>query len=92
MAEEKGLVRCQNRLRLGQNEPVIEVVEYADFHLSQRGESHIHSSCKRAGSQGQPKRHDLVLICHPFECVSQKSSEMGGYLDVKVRVFQVQRH
>ncbi len=62
---------CQNCLRLGQNEPVVEVVEYADSHLSQRGESHIHASCKSAGSQGQPKRQDLVLICHPFDCESR---------------------
>ncbi len=34
MAEEEGLVGCQNRLRLGQNEPVVEVVEYVDSHLS----------------------------------------------------------
>ncbi len=39
-----------------QNEPVVEVVEYADSHLSQRGESHIHALRKSAGSQGQPKR------------------------------------
>ncbi len=30
VAEEEGPVRCQNRLRLGQNEVVVEVVEYAD--------------------------------------------------------------
>ncbi len=83
MAEDEGPVRCQNRLRLGQNEPVIEVVEYADYHLSQRGESRIHASCESTGSQGQPKRQDLVLISHPFECESQESSVMGGYLDVK---------
>ncbi len=46
-----------------------------DSHLSQRGESRIHASCKSAGSQGQPKRQDLVLICHPFKC---ESSVMGG--------------
>ncbi len=63
---------------MGQNEPVIEVVEYVDSHLSQRGENRIHASCKSAGSQGQPKRQDLVLICHPFECESQESSVMGG--------------
>ncbi len=39
-----------------QNEPVVEVVEYADSHLSQRGESRIHALRKSAGSQGQPKR------------------------------------
>ncbi len=47
----------------------------------------IHASRKSAGSQGQPKREDLVLIGHPFECESQESSVMGGYLDVKVRIF-----
>ncbi len=31
---------------------VVEVVEYADSHLLQRGESRIHASCKSAGSQG----------------------------------------
>ncbi len=67
-----------NRLQLGQNEPVVEVVEYADSHLSQRGESHIHASCKSAGSQGQPKRQDLVLISRPFEYKSQESSVMGA--------------
>ncbi len=36
----------------------------------------IHASRKSAGSQGQPKREDLVLICHPFECESQESSVM----------------
>ncbi len=77
MAEDEGPVRCQNRLRLGQNEPVVEVVEYADSHLSQRGESCINASCKSAGSQGQPKQQDLVLN-HPFECASQESSVMGG--------------
>ncbi len=63
---------------MGQNEPFIEVVEYADSHLLQRGESCIHASCKNVGSQGQPKRQDLVLICHPFECESQESTVMGG--------------
>ncbi len=87
MAEEEGLVRYWNCLWLGQNEPVVEVVENADSHLSQRGESHIHALRKSARSQGQPKWADLVLICHPFECESQESSEMGGYLDVKVCVF-----
>ncbi len=38
------------------------VFEYADSHLSQRGESRIHASSKSAESQGQPKRQDLVLI------------------------------
>ncbi len=52
MAEEEGLVRCQNRLRLGQNEPVVKLVEYADSHLSQRRESRIHVSCKSAGEPG----------------------------------------
>ncbi len=66
MAEEEGPVRCQNRLQLGQNEPVVKVVEYVDSHLSQRGESRIHGLCKSAGSQGQPKRQDLVLISHPL--------------------------
>ncbi len=60
MAEEEGPVRCHNRLRLGRNEPVVEVVEYADSNLSKRGESRIHASCKSAGSQGQTKRQDLV--------------------------------
>ncbi len=41
--------------RLGQNEPVVKVVEYADSHLSQRGERRIHALCKSVGSQGQPK-------------------------------------
>ncbi len=54
--------------------------------------SFTHASCKSAGSHGQPKRQDLVLISHPFKCESQKSSVMGGYLDVNVRVFQIQRH
>ncbi len=71
---------------------ILDEVEYVDSHLPQRGESRIHASCKSAGSQGQPKRQDLVLICHPFECESQESSAMGGYLDVKVCVFQIQRH
>ncbi len=38
-------MRCSNRLQLGQNEPVVKVVEYADSHLSQRGASCIHASC-----------------------------------------------
>ncbi len=92
MAEEEGPVRCQNCLRLGQNEPVVEAVEYEDSHLFQRGESRINASCKSMGKEGQPKRQDLVLISHPFECESQESSVMGGSLDVKVCVFQIQRH
>ncbi len=40
------------KLGLGQNQSVVEEVEYADSHLSQRGESRIHASCKSAGSQG----------------------------------------
>ncbi len=79
--------KYQSRLQLGQNEPVIEVDEYTDSHLSQRRESHIHASCESAGSQGQPQQQDLVLISHPFDCESQESSVMGGYLDVKVYVF-----
>ncbi len=71
-------MQCSNRLRLGQNEPVIEVVEYAYSNLSQRGETRIHASCKSAGSHVQPKRQDLVLICHPFECESQESCVMGA--------------
>ncbi len=27
----------------------------------------------------------------PFECESKESSVMGGYLDVKVRIFQIQQ-
>ncbi len=77
MAEEEGPVGCQNRLQLGQNEPVVEVVEYVDSHLSQRGESNIHALCKSAENQGQPKWQDLVLISHPFEFKSQESSVMG---------------
>ncbi len=60
---------------MGQIEPFIEVVEYADSHLSQRGESCIHASCKNLGSQGQPKGQDLVFICNYFEC---ESTVMGG--------------
>ncbi len=47
---------------------------------------------KVRGSQGQPKREDLVLIRHPLECESQELSVMGGYLDMKVSVFQIQWH
>ncbi len=68
--------------------PEVEVVEYAKSHLSQRGESRTHASRKSAGSQGQPKREDLVLICHTFECEFQELSVMGGYLDMKLSVFQ----
>ncbi len=44
---------------LGQNEPVVEVVEYADSHLSQRGESRIHASCKSAGARNSPNGRTL---------------------------------
>ncbi len=44
---------------LDQNEPVVEVVEYADSHLSQRGESRIHASCKSAGARDSPNGRTL---------------------------------
>ncbi len=61
------------------------------IHICRRREGcRIHSSRKSAGSQGQTKWEDLVLIWHPFDCESQESSVMGGYLDMKVCVFQIQ--
>ncbi len=52
---------------------------------------------KVRGARDSPKSvyrvcvQDRVLISHSLEGESQESSVMGGYLDVKVCVFQVQR-
>ncbi len=46
---------------------------------------------KSTGSQRQTKGKDRVLLSHSLEGKSQESPVMGGYLDVKVCVFQVQR-
>ncbi len=46
---------------------------------------------KSTGSQRQTKGKDRVLLSHSLEGESQESPVMGGYLDVKVCVFQVQR-
>ncbi len=61
-----------------------------DSHLSQRGKSRIHALRKSAGSQGQPKGEDRVLISHSLEGESQEPPVVGGYLDVKLSVFQIQ--
>lgn len=58
--------------------------------LSQRGESRIYALRKSAGSQGQPKLKDHVLICHSLKSESQEAPVMGGYLNVKVSIFQIQ--
>ncbi len=62
----------------------------ADSHLSQRGKSRIHAFRKSVGSQGQPKGKDRVLISHSLEGESQEPPVVGGYLDVKLSVFQIQ--
>ncbi len=51
----------------------------------------IHAIHKSAGSQGQPKGKDRVLISHSFEGESQEPPVVGGYLDVKVSIFQIQQ-
>ncbi len=53
-----------------------------------RGENALRKS---AGGQRQSNGKDGVLISHSLEGESQESSVMGGCLDVKVCVFQVQR-
>ncbi len=49
---------------LGQNEPVIGVVENADSHLSQRGKRRVHALHKSVGGQRQSKGKDHVLMSH----------------------------
>ncbi len=58
--------------------------------LCLRGER-VHALRKSVGGQRQYKGKDLVLISHSLEGKSQKSSVMGGYLDLKVCVLQVER-
>ncbi len=82
---------CDIVLRLGQNEPVVEVIQHVDSHLSQWGKSRIHALRKSAGSQAQPKGEGRVLISHSLEGESQEPPVVGGYLDVKVSIFQIQR-
>ncbi len=84
MAEEHGSVRKNLILRLAQNEPVVKVIQDADYHLSQQGKSRIHALRKSTGSQRQPKGKDRVLISYSLEGKSQKPPVVGGYLDVKV--------
>ncbi len=43
------------------------------------------------GSQGQPKGKERVLIIYSLEGGSQELPVIGGYLNVKVSVFQIQR-
>ncbi len=78
-------------LRLGQNEPVVEVFQDADSYLSQQGKSRIHTLRKSAESQGQPKGKDRVFISHSLEGESQETPVVGGYLDVKISIFQIQQ-
>ncbi len=54
------------------------------------GKSHIHALRKSAGSQGQLKGKGRVLISHSLEGESQELL-VGGYLDEKVSVSQIQR-
>ncbi len=49
-----------------------------DSQLSQRGKSCIHALRKSAGSQGQPKGKDRVLISHSLEGKSQEPPVAGG--------------
>ncbi len=47
--------------------------------------------CTCAWSQGQPEGKNRALISHSLEGESQELPVVGGYPDVKVGVFQVQR-
>ncbi len=78
MAEEHGSVRQKLVLRLGQNEPVVEVIQDADSHLCQRGKSCIHALRESAGSQGQPKGEDHVVLSHSLEGESQELPVVGA--------------
>lgn len=85
----EGSVRHQLHLRLGQNEPVIEVIQYTQSPLSQRRENHIYALCKSAGGQGQSEWNDRVLIYHSLRSESQVAPVKEGYLVMKVSIVQI---
>ncbi len=46
---------------------------------------------KVRGARDSPKGNDRALISHSLEGESQETPVMGGYLNVKVGVFHIQR-
>ncbi len=77
--------------RLGQYEPVVEVVENTNASFPQRNEGCLHDLGEDTRRQGQPKGKDLVLICSPFECKVKKLTVSRKDQDMKVLVLQINR-
>ncbi len=70
--------------RLGQYEPVVEVVENKNASFPQRNEGCLHDLGGDTRQQGQPEGEDLVLICSPFKRKAKKLSVSRDDRDMKV--------
>ncbi len=76
MAEEEG--SCAMSKLASDWVRMSQVVEYADSHLSQRGERRIHASCKSAERPGTEQTVGPCIGMPPLECESQESPVDGG--------------
>ncbi len=88
VTEHRVPVFAQLCSRLGQYEPVIEVVENANASFPQRNTGCLHDLGEDTRRQGQPEGEDLVLICSPFDRKVKKRSVSREDRDMKVRVLQ----
>ncbi len=74
---------------MGQNEPVVQVVEYANTPEPQRGQCSIHALHECPRRQGQAKGKDFVLVSLSSKGKPKQHPVPPDDLDVKIGILQV---
>ncbi len=74
---------------MGQNEPVVQVIQHANALEPQRGQHSIHALRECSRRQGQAKGKDLVLVSLPSKGKPKELPVLPDDLDVKIGILQV---
>ncbi len=74
---------------MGQNEPVVQVIQHANALEPQRVQHSIHALRECSRCQGQAKGKDLVLVSLPSKGKPKELSVPPDDLDVKICILQV---
>ncbi len=86
---ECGGVTTHSLPGMGQNEPIVQVVEHTNALEPQRGQSSIHAFCEHPLRQGQAKGKNLVLVSFPSKSKLKELPVPLDDLNVKIGILEV---